>query len=270
MNFLFTTTFKAIDYKPENLLPLLENNKVTLVRDYNLATPPLDFFEHFSDQLGHIFNMDQDLLTGKSTGKRWIPISYDPNVPDKYRSAPVAQPLHTDASYRETVDNINFFFCESQAELGGATTFIDSNYVVELLKLAGEGQLLDELMSTRVVFSKDRRRRVEHIIWEEDNDLHMNWNYYTVDKTENDAGVLDLVERFHQFLERRIVPSGLVTAVMLRKNDVVFFNDERILHGRQSYFAKYKGQRSLIKGCIILESRMDKNPWMLEHERQQA
>ena len=37
------------------------------------------------------------------------------------------------------------------------------------------------------------------------------------------------------------------------KNDAVFFHDELVLHGRNSYFATEKGQRSLIKGTILLK-----------------
>jgi hypothetical protein len=56
------------------------------------------------------------------------------------------------------------------------------------------------------------------------------------------------------------VPSGLLTELLLHKNDVVFFSDYRVLHGRNSYFATYKGQRSLNKGSILLETRVHKNP----------
>ncbi|MFT7483146.1 MAG: hypothetical protein ACI8WW_002085, partial [Oceanospirillaceae bacterium] len=43
------------------------------------------------------------------------------------------------------------------------------------------------------------------------------------------------------------------TEAMLEKNDAVFFHDELVLHGRNSYFATEKGQRSLRKGTILLK-----------------
>jgi alpha-ketoglutarate-dependent taurine dioxygenase len=65
--------------------------------------------------------------------------------------------------------------------------------------------------------------------------------------------VLDLCERFHHFLETRIVASGITTACQLEKGEAVFFHDDRVIHGRNAFFAEYPGQRSLIKGKVILE-----------------
>lgn len=264
MNFLKETTYESVNYSPEQLIPLLEENKVVVLRGFNRAEEPLEFFESFSDRLGYIHNMDEDLLTGEATGKRWIDITYDPKVQNKYRSAPVAQPLHTDASYIDIRDNVQFFYCVSRAELGGSTVFIDSVKLVKLIQLAEETELLDRLLNTEIIFGKDKRTRVSPILYPDGDDYRLNWNYYCLGEGNTDEAK-QLFEDFHQFLERRVVKSGLLTEVLLEKNDVVFFHDELVLHGRNSYFAKYKGQRSLNKGMLILDSRLEKNNGLIAH-----
>jgi hypothetical protein len=48
--------------------------------------------------------------------------------------------------------------------------------------------------------------------------------------------------------------SGVVLPVQLEVGEAVFFHDDRLLHGRNAYFAKTKGERCLIKGKIILDA----------------
>lgn len=251
-SFYREVTFDEIEYSPEKMLEVLHQNKVTVLRGYGRALDPFTFFTEFSDQLGEIVPSDEDLLTGQSTGKRWIDITYDPAVMNKYRSAPVGQPLHTDASYSPIRNNLQFFYCAGQAKLGGATTFIDGHTVVELLDMAGETELLDDLKKHKIRFAKDNRERITPILWQEEGMWHFNWNYYT-GASDNNEFEKELFERFHNFLETRVVRSGLVTEAMLEKSDAVFFHDELVLHGRNSYFATEKGQRSLIKGTILLD-----------------
>ncbi|MGM5470812.1 TauD/TfdA family dioxygenase [Flavobacteriaceae bacterium LMO-SS05] len=262
MNYLVETTYEAIAYAPKTLEALLEQHKVVVLRDYKLKADSLTFFNAFSDDIGFVYAIDEDIVTGKPTGKRWIDITYDPDRQDRYRTAAYAQPLHTDFSYINIRDNVQFFYCVGQAELGGSTVFIDSLRLVELLDLANAHDLKEQLMTLDVVFSKGGRERVSKILIKDGEDYRLNWNYYCVD-ANNTQEVLDLQEAFHEFLERRVVRSGLLTEVLLHKNDVVFFHDELVLHGRNSYFATHKGQRSLNKGTLILESRREKNKGLI-------
>lgn len=251
-SFYKEVTFDEIEYSAEKMLAVLHQNKVIVLRGYQGQEDPFDFFTKLSDQLGEIVPSDEDLITGQSTGKRWIDITYDPKVMNKYRSAPVGQPLHTDASYSPIKDNLQFFFCAGQAKLGGATTFIDAHLVVDLLEMANENELLEDLKKHEIRFAKDNRERITPILWKEDDMWHFNWNYYT-GAPDNSEFEKELFERFHKFLETRVVRSGLVTEALLKKNDAVFFHDELVLHGRNSYFATEPGQRSLIKGTILLK-----------------
>lgn len=258
MKFFKETTFQDVNYSSEDTLKLLREYKVLLIRDYKQEEDPLEFFTKFSEKLGYSYALGEDLKTGERTGNNWIDITYDPDVPNKYRSAPVGQPLHTDMSYDPIYDNIQFFYCVSQAKYGGATTFIDANFLVELLELAGENDLLRDIQETDVIHSKSELKRVSPILRKEEGEWHLNWNYFCCDES-NTPFAKELFERFHNFLETRVVKSGVVSEGRLNKNDVVFFHDERILHGRNAYFAEHKGQRSLNKGTIILEERAHKN-----------
>ncbi len=148
--------------------------------------------------------------------------------------------------------SLQFFFCESRAAFGGATTFFDLPELVACMKLDGQQELLDRLMSTIVNFDKAGNKKVRKILDEDEKGWLANWNYYCID-TQNTPEALQLCEDFHHFLETRIVPSGLITPVQLEKGDAVFFHDDRILHGRNAYFATTKGERCLIKGKIILD-----------------
>ncbi len=263
MNYIVETNYDCIKYNPSIIEDLLEKHKVVVLRDYDSTEDSVSFFNKFSDAIGYVYYIDEDVVTGKPTGKRWIDITYDPEMQDRYRTAAYGQPLHTDFSYINIRDNVQFFYCVSQAELGGSTVFIDSIRLVELLDLANANDLKHRLMSLDVVFSKGGRERISKILIKDGEDYRVNWNYYCVDKN-NTQEVLDLQEEFHEFLERRVVRSGLLTEVLLRKNDVVFFHDELVLHGRNSFFATYKGQRSLNKGTLILDSRREKNKGLIK------
>ena len=255
MNFFKKVSYTTPEDTIEKVREAVLNNKLVYLADFREEMPVKEFYAKLSESIGRIQAADEDLATGKLTGNRWIDITYNPEIPDRYRSSKTGQPLHTDDSYIELHGEVavNFFFCDSRAKFGGATTFFDLPDLATCLKLDGEDALLDELMRTEVVFSKGGARKVRKILDIDAEGYLANWNYYCIDRQENSAEVLDLCERFHQFLETRIVASGITTACQLEKGEAVFFHDDRVIHGRNAFFAEYTGQRSLIKGKVILE-----------------
>ncbi|MBC7570570.1 MAG: TauD/TfdA family dioxygenase, partial [Spirosoma sp.] len=165
-------------------------------------------------------------------------------------------PLHTDDSYVELngEEAVNFFYCASRAKIGGATTFFELSELVECLKLDGEDKLLNELMSTDVVHEKGGSRKVRKIIDKDSEGYLANYNYYCISREENSPEVLDMIEQFQNFMESRVHNAGLVMPLQLEKGEAVFFHDDRVVHGRNAFFAESPGQRSLIKGKIIMDS----------------
>jgi alpha-ketoglutarate-dependent taurine dioxygenase len=251
----FTTANETIS----NLKNAITKYKVIHLSGYNLSIPIQEFYTNLSDSIGEIFNEDEDILTGERKDNRWIDISYDPDLQDRYRSSNTRQPLHTDDSYVELGDekSLQFFFCESRAAFGGATTFFDLPDLVACMKSDGEDELLQRLWTTIVHFDKAGNKKIRKILDQDEKGYLANWNYYCIDKENNTPEALALCEDFHGFLESRIIQAGLVMPVQLEKGDAVFFHDDRILHGRNAYFATQKGERCLIKGKIILDPEFE-------------
>ena len=254
MNFFTRVIYTTPEKTIQNVKKAVLNHTVVHLAGFREDQPLHDFYSRLSETMGRIHAADEDLTTGKPTGNRWIDITYDPNVPDRYRSSNTRQPLHTDDSYVELYgeEAVNFFYCASRAKIGGATIFFSLAELIECMELDGQQDLLAELMATDVVHEKGGSRKVRKIIDRDAAGYLVNYNYYCISKAENSPGVLALVERFQHFLETRIHNAGLARPVQLQKGEAVFFHDDRVLHGRNAFFASYPGQRSLIKGKIIM------------------
>lgn len=254
MDFFAKVTYTTLDETIQNVKQAVLNNRVVHLADFKADLPVHEFYSRLSETIGKVHAADEDIATGQQTGNRWIDITYNPEIPDRYRSSNTRQPLHTDDSYVELYDEVavNFFYCASRAKLGGATTFVDIPTLIDCLKLDGADDLLNELMSTDVIHAKGGMRKVRKPLDQDEAGYLANWNYYCLDREENSAEVLDLCERWQKFLETRIMESGIIVPVQLQKGECVFFHDDRVMHGRNAFFAEFPGQRSLIKGKIIL------------------
>jgi len=256
MNFFKKVSYTTLDETIQNVKEAVLNNRVVHLAGFKEELPVHEFYSRLSETIGKIHAADEDIATGQQTGNRWIDITYDPQIPDRYRSSNTRQPLHTDDSYVELngEEAVNFFYCASRAKIGGATTFFELSELVECLKLDGEEKLLDELMRTDVVHEKGGSRKVRKIIDQDAEGYLANYNYYCISREENSPEVLDMIERFQNFMESRVHNAGLVMPLQLEKGEAVFFHDDRVVHGRNAFFAEFSGQRSLIKGKIIMDS----------------
>ena len=138
---------------------------------------------------------------------------------------------------------LNFFFCIDCAEIGGATTFFDSKDLIYILSKY-EPLLYERLKTVDVDFGKgeDQRKR-RRIIDSDARGIKLNWNYYRV-MPDNPKEVIEMCEEFHKFLETKIFGGGLLTEIILKPGEATFFQDDRILHGRNAFY----GNRTLIKG----------------------
>lgn len=239
MNFL-----KRIEYQPnvaDKIKESLKDNKIVLLENCR-ETNLFDFYENLSNEIGHWVPMDEDVKTGEKTGKKWIEIKYDPQFPNSFRHSDTRQPLHTDGSYESNAPNITFFFCIQEARIGGATTFFDYDDLVKTLALYS-AKLLEQCRSVPLTFSKGSDSKTRPII---QSDL-LTWNYFPA--KANDAEQQELKENFHEFLEKKVVGGGLCLPLALKPGDAVFFHDEKLLHGRNSFI----GERNLLKGGLNLE-----------------
>jgi alpha-ketoglutarate-dependent taurine dioxygenase len=227
---------------------LLETTKVVLLTGYR-GDHLFQFYDDLSDGVGQWVAMDEDLQTGQKTGEKWIEIKYDPEFPESYRHSSTRQPLHTDGSYESRAPEVSFFFCIRAATVGGATTFVDSHELIRALKLYSE-TLYRSCCEIPVTFSKGQDSKTKPIITNDTKGIVLTWNYFRVLETSLDTA--NLKREFHQFLEEKVVQGGLCFPCQLAPGDAVFFNDERLLHGRNSFVANSIGERHLLKGGLRL------------------
>jgi len=206
------------------------------------------FYTKLTDQAGDIVAVDEQHDSGDRTYERWTDVRYDKDKADKFRHSNTRQPLHTDAAYTTYYFDIALFFCLENAEIGGATTFIDAEDILNILKKY-EHLLLNELTSTTVTFTKGEGEvKKSKIVSYDEKGPILNWNYFRVSEENNEPKTMDIVNRFHRFLEDHIVGGGLTFPVKLKVGESVFFHDSRILHGRKAFY----GSRNLIKGGMNL------------------
>ncbi len=219
-------------------------NKIVHLTGIPMGTDYKSYYSELVDKMGEIINVDEDIQTGNANSKeRWTDVRYDKNNDFTFRHANTRQPLHTDAAYVNFDLDVNFFFCMENAEVGGATTFVDSEDVIKVLEKY-EPELYEKLKTVEVDFGKGNDQRKKRKVIDTDNrGIKLNWNYFRV-MPDNEKDVIDMCEEFHKFLENKIVGGGLLTGVYLKPGEAAFFQDDRILHGRNSFY----GSRTLIKG----------------------
>ncbi|MBX2905400.1 MAG: TauD/TfdA family dioxygenase [Taibaiella sp.] len=243
-NFLKEVAYSATPNFASEFRDTLKTYKVVHLTGVPKEVDYKTFYSGLVDQLGEIVNVDEDIKTGNANAdQRWTDVRYDKDHQYTFRHANVRQPLHTDAAYVNFELDVNFFFCTEQAEIGGATTFIDSDDLIYILEKF-EPELYAKLTTLVVDFGKgeDQRKR-RKIIDTDDRGVKLNWNWYRV-MDDNKPEVKEMCEQFHNFLEKKIVEGGLLFPVYLKPGEAAFFQDDRLLHGRNSFY----GARTLIKG----------------------
>lgn len=222
----------------------LKKYKVVYLKDVPATLEYKQFYSDLVDSLGEVVNVDEDIKTGNEKGQeRWTDVRYDKENEFTFRHSNTRQPLHTDAAYTNFDQDVNFFFCLENAEIGGATTFVDSDTLIYILEHF-EPELFEKLKNTEVSFGKGNDQRKKRKIIDTDaRGIVLNWNYFRI-QPDNTDEVKELCEAFHKFLENKIVGGGLLTGVYLKPGEAAFFQDDRLLHGRNSFY----GNRTLIKG----------------------
>ena len=209
-----------------------------------------DFWDRVSEKVGDCLLLSEDPKTGERLGNKWLEIRYDPNIANAYRHSKNAQPLHTDGSYVSDSPYVSFFYCINQAAKGGATVFLDGEELVALLR-AEDPELLTDLRQTSIRFAKDRDFNHRPIIDFDDHGVTLNWNYYCIDPNESEFSK-QLVERFHHFLQTKVVAQDKTYPIKLNPGEAVFFHDDRLIHGRNSFEATRHSERFFWKSALKL------------------
>lgn len=207
------------------------------------------YFEALARQVGTPLIYEENPVTGEVVKGKWTEIKYDKaQNSNTYKHSSKAQPLHTDYGYFSFDMPVSFFYCAEQASFGGATTFLDVERVVEVLR-ATDQRLLEELQQVPIQFGRNDSplsSRKDYILNESADGWIINWNYFRAQSDKVNKG---LVERFKRFLDENIEKSGELLELKLKVGEGVFFHDRRVLHGRNSFV----GERHLNKGALLFE-----------------
>lgn len=228
--------YKKIAYDECNIVELITTNKVVHFTD----CPPFSekFFLEIADKIGKPIPINENIATGNKDGDLLMDVRYDKNKSDVFRHSNTAQQLHTDASYESDTPDIVFFYCVEQASNGGDTLFLDS---VELLESLNDNkELLGQLKSVDVEFRKGDDFKRRPIISCDQKGVLLTWNYYRVIHTSLNK---EMITKFVNHLD---AIKNKCFCVNLKPNEMLLFQDERLLHGREAFI----GDRFMWKGGI--------------------
>lgn len=208
------------------------------------------YYRQLSEGAGNFVKRDENYLNGDQSAAQedWMDIRFDAaRQKESFRYSATRQPIHTDGAYLSYEFDISFFFCLIQAQVGGATTFIDGVALVDLLARF-EPALLKQLETFEVIFDKGAQQiKTRRVISYDDVGPLLNWNSFRISE-KNSTEVKNICLQFAEFCEKKIFETGLLTGIQLKPGEAVFFHDQRVLHGRNAFI----GERCLIKGGISL------------------
>ena len=225
----------AKGFEKFNVVAVKSNNWCITSDDF------LAFYEETANVLGQLVPLREG-DDGNKTGEFWTDIKYTPEKADSFAFSNTMQPLHTDGAYESNAPDVVFFFCLQPAKYGGATFFIDGKHLVSFLKENNPG-LFSYLKETNVTFAKGDDRKTARIILEDNSGPLLTWNYF------RQVSDYLLGRHFHDWLDQHIMRAGLCTPINLRRGDALFFQDNRVLHGRYAFY----GDRHLVKGAVKIQ-----------------
>ncbi len=193
--------------------------------------------------------VDEDVATGKPTGRLWSTVDFNPSLQNSFRHSCSAQPLHTDGSYASEAPDIVFMVCRRPAQKNGATLFLDGPDLVRALE-SQQPDLLERLVTEEITFAKGETAVESPVIAFSADGPILRWNYYALHPRLHPAA-LSVADAFRAFLQDMAGRLPL-HAIRLEPGGAVFFHDNRLLHGRESFSADSSGGRFLWKGGLNL------------------
>ncbi|CAM9549273.1 unnamed protein product [Scytosiphon promiscuus] len=160
--------------------------------------------------------------------------------------------LHTDCGYLVDPPGVQVFNCVVRAEDGGTSTYIDGFAVAERLRLESPAafeffsrtslvyQCFDEgchYMAEGPIFRLGAHGHVVQV-------RHNDYDRAPLDYLSNED--IDLFYEHHKTLSAIIRDPSLVARILLEPGDCVILDNQRTLHGRESF----KGRRRMV-GCYL-------------------
>lgn len=207
---------------------------------YNVAD--IDYetqYENLAETLGEIrlCHPVNDKTTKFSKSRD---IKYNPGI-YHYFASNTRQPLHTDYAYYHKDENPDWLmlYCIQPSEYGGKTHLLSVNTLINIMEKYNP-ELLKTLYNTTNVKWK--------YTGEDGDKLHtkpflknglINWNYWQVKEEFNTKEVMEVKEKFFNFLENIIVDGSMYDfSKTWKPGDCIIFNDKHTLHGRDAFLGE--------------------------------
>ncbi len=181
----------------------------------------------------------------------------------RYHQTKEGGSYHTDSPQWKNVPDIIGLCCINPAKTGGTSKFI-SAYTVHNLFLQKNSQLLEVLYNK---FYFDKRGEVENneeptifepIMQFKDNKLLFRYlrNYIDSGHKIQNKPLTDKQESSLKLLDEILSEENIVISYDLKKFDMTFFNNHRVVHGRTSFedFEEEEKKRLMIRAWIKLSS----------------
>jgi alpha-ketoglutarate-dependent taurine dioxygenase len=247
------------------LRELKNKNSIVIVRncctDKEISDENIDkLYLHINGNLGNLVPVDIDLQTYKPTMKYTtdVKFNYDSDEKRHWKSSNF-QNIHTDNTFGDSFfyANITTLYCLKPCEYSGETTVITNNDVLRYIEIEDRGRnknLLHKLYDTSISYlAYDNKYIVKPIIYsytDENNTTQpiINFNVNPAKRGNNSKEVEDIIDEFHDFLDKKISRSSLMTSFKLQRGDAIYFNDETVMHARNSFI----GSRHYKKMGILI------------------
>ena len=172
----------------------------------------------------------------------WWEISNQPDKSFSYAFATTPQPFHNDNAWFADAAEINLFYMFKQAKVGGSQIFYPISILIEDL-MREEKELFDDLSSIPVIISKGKDDYFnETTILKNEDRWRIFWNFYRTQK--NSPEINNMCENFFQFLDKKRT-SKSIERVRLESGESLAFNDQLVLHARDSFRVSKPRERIL-------------------------
>ena len=181
----------------------------------------------------------------------------------RYHQTKEGGSYHTDSPQWKNVPDIIGLCCINPAKTGGTSKFI-SSYTVHNLFLQKDSQLLETLYNK---FYFDKRGEIkeneeptifEPIMQFKNNKLMFRYlrDYVVSGHKIQNKPLTDNQDRALKLLDEILSEESIVVSYNLKKFDMTFFNNHRVIHGRTSFedFEDEEKKRLMIRSWIKFSS----------------
>lgn len=165
-------------------------------------------------------------------------IKFNPGT-NRFFTSNNRQPLHNDFAYYPYDISPDWILLMSlqQCEYGGFTSIVNVKLLTTILEKYDK-KLLDEISDCSIAYKYEDIKR-GNIVNNKKlliNDNIINWNYFQIKREFNNESIMQVRNKFYEFLEKVITDGQIVTyRKKWNRGDALLSNDHLNLHQRSSF-----------------------------------